>query len=470
MHTTGHFNKAFMKSVIDDVEWYGAGIKSDFLSPVNFSIDSRTLNAGEIFVAVKGTKNDGHDFIKEAVEKGASGLIIAKDSVSRLDELSAGVRQKLIIAVVPDTKIAMLSLARVWRAKFDYPVIGITGSVGKTMTKELLSQILSRAGKSVISTYKHQNTELGCALNVLRLTNEHDVALVEMGVRRRGEMARMADIVRPTSAIITTIGHSHMEGLGSVSDIASEKRDIFKHFKEDGIGIINGDQALLASISYPHPIVKFGCKMTNQVQARKIQAKASETSFTLKLYKDKRRVTMQTNHMGPIMNGLAAATAAHLLGVATDTIVVALEEPCNVRSRFEARNLKGGRGLLIDDCYDANPESMKAALLAFERMESEGKKIAILGDMLELGVNAPFWHRQLGRFLRKVSSLSHVVFVGENVKWAQKTLPPFITSELVANWQEAKGLLKKHLEKKVTLLVKGSEPIGLDNLVDEVAE
>ena len=179
---------------------------------------------------------------------------------------------------------------------------------------------------------------------------------------------------------------------------------------------------------------------------------------------------MQTNQMGPIMNGLAASTAAHLLGVSTDIIVKALQQPCNVRSRFETRNLKGGRGLLIDDCYDANPESMKAALLAFERMEAEGKKIAILGDMLELGVNAPFWHRQLGRFLRKVSSLSHVVFVGENVKWAQKTLPPFITSELVANWQEAKQLLQKHLEKKVTLLVKGSESMGLGNLVDEVAE
>ncbi len=272
MHTTGHFNKDFInkdfiRSVIQGVEWYGAGVESDFAAHLNFSVDSRTLKEGEIFVAIKGSKHDGHDFIKDAIAKGASGLIIAKDSIGRLDELEPTIRKKLLIAAVNDTYQDVLSLARAWRARFDYPVIGITGSVGKTTTKELLVQILHAAGKSVISTYKNQNTELGCALNILRLAGEHEVALVEMGVSRRGEMARMADVVRPTTAIITTIGHSHMEGLGSVNDIASVKRDIFTYFIEHGLGILTGDQAFLASFSYPHPIVKFGCKMTNQVQA-----------------------------------------------------------------------------------------------------------------------------------------------------------------------------------------------------------
>ena len=134
-------------------------------------------------------------------------------------------------------------------------------------------------------------------------------------------MARMADIVRPTSAVITGIGHSHMEGLQSLSDIANEKRDIFKFFKEDNIGIINGDQPILATISYTHPIVKFGCKTTNQVQARKIQPNNTTTHFVLKLYKDRYKITLDTNHNGRVLNAIAASTAAYMLAIPNETIV-----------------------------------------------------------------------------------------------------------------------------------------------------
>ena len=135
---------------------------------------------------------------------------------------------------------------------------------------------------------------------MLQMKPEHQVAIFEMGVSKRGEMARMAALVKPTTAIITAIGHSHMEGLGSLTDIAAEKREIFKYFKESNIGIINGDMPILANISYNHPIVKFGCKTTNQVQARKIQSNNTHTHFILKLYKDRFKIILDTNHSGRV--------------------------------------------------------------------------------------------------------------------------------------------------------------------------
>ncbi len=460
------FNREFVKAVIPEALFFGV----EFPQEVSFTVDSRALARGEIFTALKGSQADGHNFIEDAVKKGAAGLIINQSSQECLQKISQESKNKLAIAVVPDAYAGLLALAEAWRALYDRPVIGITGSVGKTSTKELLAHILKLAGKNCLSSHGNQNTALGGALNILKLRPSHDVAVFEMGISRRGEMAKMAQMIKPTTALITTIGHSHMEGLGAIGDIAAEKRDIFKCFKEDSIGIVNGDQPFLSSIAYTHPIIKFGCKMTNQLQARKIQVRGAETHFILKLYRERFRIVMPTNHIGPVMNGLAAAAAAHIISISSDIIIKGLQTYAPIQSRFERRSIKAKKGVLIDDCYNASPESMKAALLAFEKLEDKGQKIAVLGDMLELGVNSPFWHRQLGRFLRKVPSLNHVVLVGENVKWAQKTLPAYVTYDIVPNWKSAIECLSKKLDKESVVLVKGSNSIGLDNLVTEVAE
>lgn len=461
--------KDFIQSVVPKVEFCGAALPST----CTFSVDSRTISEGDFFVALKGARVDGHDFMQDALNKGAAGCVISASRKDSLDKLTPAQKKNCSVVIMPDVYEGMVALAAAWRAQFSYPVIGVTGSVGKTTTKEMLAHIVRQAGKSCIASVGTQNTALGAALNILKMRPEHEVAVFEMGISKRGEMARMAEMIRPTTAIITTIGHSHMEGLGSINDIAAEKRDIFKCFKEDSIGIINGDQPLLANISYTHPIIKFGCKMTNQIQARKIQVHGLNTTFMLKLYRERYRLTVPTNHIGPVMNGLAATAAAHVLGIDHALIIKALQAPISVPSRFERRTLKPGLGkggMLIDDCYNASPESMKAALLAFEKLDMKGKKIAILGDMLELGVNAPFWHRQLGRFLRKVPSLRHVVLVGENVKWAQKTMPTYVTSNIVSTWKDAVSCLPSLLDQESVILVKGSLSMGLKNLVSEVAE
>jgi UDP-N-acetylmuramoyl-tripeptide--D-alanyl-D-alanine ligase len=439
-----------------------------------FSIDSRTIAAGNIFVAIKGARNDGHNFLQQAVERGARGIIIDQQEQGRLTALRTYIDKGLCVILVPQTVTALMQLAAAWRAQFEYPVIGITGSVGKTTTCSLIRTILTNAGKTVVSPIANYNSLIGVALTLLRMRTTHQIALIEMGINKRREMAQLAHMARPTTALITSVGHAHMEGLGSIADVAAEKRDIFKFFKPHNIGIINGDQPLLASVSYTHPVIKFGLKTTNQVQARKIVHGSESTSFTLKMYGKKYPITLPSNHISAVFNSLAAATVAYHMQVPVEVIVRTIQEFVVIAGRNEKRKIVQGKGLVINDCYNANPESMKAALLSFEKYETKGNKIAVLGDMLELGIGSPFWHRQVGRFLRKAPSIGRVILVGthmqETLKEVQKAKPLGFAVEHVPTWQEALKKLATLLNDDTVVLVKGSKAVGLNNIVEAITE
>lgn len=468
-------DKIFFQTTIPTVTWLGNAqpcfeqcvIDSRMATPN--STGSGATGSGATFFALQGDRVDGHDFIMQAYENGARTFVIARAKQAKVADLIQKHGTTCSVAVVDDVYTALITLASTWRAKFTCPVVGITGSVGKTSTKEMLASVVRLSGKNCLATAGTRNTMVSIATTLLALRPEHDCAIIEMGINKRGEMAHLAQMVRPTIGIITCVAHSHMEGLGSLQDIALEKRDIFKYFKEDTIGIINGDQPILAGISYKHPVVKFGFKTTNQVQARKVQVHNGMTTCILKLYGDRYDISMETIHTGRLLNALACAAAAHILGIDHDVIVKGICAAPVVPGRFEVRTIQGSRGMLINDCYNANPESMKEALLAFERMEARGKKIAVLGDMLELGVNTPFWHRQIGRTLRKAPSLSHVIFVGNHIKAAESSVPRGIPFSTVANWQEAVEELRRHLSDDVAVLVKASNGMGLKNLVEHIS-
>jgi UDP-N-acetylmuramoyl-tripeptide--D-alanyl-D-alanine ligase len=453
------FDKSFITKILPEISIaFG-----HFPENATFSIDSRELHEGEIFVALKGADHDGHEFVVDAFKKGAAGVIIAESKKNILNGIK-DLDTKLVL-LVKDPLEALVNLAAAWRSQFNYPVIAITGSVGKTSTKEFLSQIMIHAEKKYLVSHGNQNTKIGLALNMLRMRADHELAIFEIGISKRGEMSDLACLLRPTSAAITNIGHQHMDGLGSLNDIALEKRDVFKYFTENSIGIINGDQPILAHVSYQHPVIKFGSKTTNQIQARKMRVSGSHISFVLKIYKKKYSIVLDHPHVGAAFNVLTATAVAHLLGISDDIIIKAIQKPCVVEGRFEERAVNNGRGMLINDCYNANPESMKAALLAFQQIETKSPKIAILGDMLGLGVNSPFWHRQVGRFLRKVPSLNKVILVGNLVSWVKKTAPVGLRVEVVGSWQEAVNKIEGELDAKPAILVKGSLAIGLGNLV-----
>lgn len=377
--------------------------------------------------------------------------------------------KKLIIAVA-DPLDALYKLAAARRAQFANPVLAVTGSIGKTSTKELLSSIMKLDGRDCLASCANQNTKLGVALNLLRIKDSHACAILEVGINARGEMAEIAELLRPNFAIITGVGHCHLEGLGSIGDIAAEKRAIFKYFSGDNIGIINGDQPLLANVGYSHPIVKFGFKTTNQIQARKVRVHVDHMSFVLKIYREKFILNVPQTHNGLLINTLASCATAYLLGVPTSTIIEAAKQPVMVPGRFERRALKNHKGILIHDAYNANPESMKAALMTFGRLPTKARKVVVLGDMLELGVNSPFWHRQLGRVLRKMSATHHIILVGSQVQWTKKALPVGAAVETVATWQEAIPVLEKKMTEESIILVKGSHGTGLYQLAEKMSE
>lgn len=434
---------------------------------VVFSVDSRTIAQGEIFVAVVGESQDGHSFLADALIKGAAGVLIAADKLNFFIQLPLALRNGVCCITVSNPLQAVLAYARAWRKQFAIPIVGVTGSVGKTSTKERIGLMCRSAGKNFYISVGNQNTVLGVALNILRMEHAHDGAIFELGISKRGEMQQLVDLLRPTTAVITHVGHGHMAGIGGLSDIGFEKRAICTYFSASNVAIINGDQQQLAGISYHHPVIKFGSKMTNQVQARKIEYSDEGISFIFKIYR--RRYTIDLPgifHAGVVYNMIAAAAAAQLLDISDAHIVEGMQASLVVKKRFEPIALKGHASLFVDDSYNANPESMKAALLAFHHTPSTLPKIAVLGDMLELGINSAFWHRQIGRFLRKTPSITRLIVVGEHMCWIQKTAPITVTIVPVKNWQEALPALNTMLQTQDSfVLLKGSFSMKIGNVL-----
>lgn len=461
-----HLNEHFIRLALKEATI----LHQNFPEDASFSIDSRTICPGDIFVALKGNSVDGHDYIHQALKAGAAGLIIDGNKRHMLDLVDKKLLQQKLVIAVDNPIEALYTLAKAHRARLTMPLIGITGSVGKTSTKEMLGAIVTLSGKECYTSRENQNTKLGVTLNLLNIRSNHSCGVLECGINGRGEMDGIVDILRPNFAIITGIAHSHLEGLGSISDIAAEKRTIFKHFSTSDIGIINGDQSLLANVGYNHPIVKFGFKTTNQVQVRKVRVNGDKLDCIFKIYNEKYSVSLPQIHSGQLINRLAASTAAYLLNIPQSVIIEASTHYVPVQGRFEQRKLKNNKGLLIHDAYNASPESMKTALLTFSRMQTDAKKIVVLGDMLELGVSSPFWHRQLGRVLRKLSATHHIILVGQLVNWTKKALPVGASVESFGSWQEASHALEATLDERSLVLVKGSHGTGLYKLAESISD
>jgi len=445
---------------------------------VGFYVDSRSPKKGEIFVALEGENFDGHDFLQQALQNGACGLLIKKEKEKKLKDVSRELLDKKLVFLVDDPLQALIQLAKNWRQKFEYPVIGITGSLGKTTTKEMVANILDGAKFSAFISFKNQNTIIGLSLNILNMRLHHKTAVFEIGINKAGEMEEIVDVLRPDIALITGIAHSHTQGLGNLESIAEHKKKIFQHFKESNIGIVNGDQKNLANIYYNHPVIKFGLKIKNQIQARKIKVKKNdddklETEFTLKIYSTKKRIALSGNHISIINNALAACSIAHLLGISFNNIVQGLQSFKGFENRFEKRKLKEGKGVIISDCYNANPESMKAAIFAFSQMECKGPKVAVLGDMLELDEKEKFWHCQIGRTLNKIDDLNFLILVGKRAKTIAKTAPLNIGIMYADDWKSAKNILQDFLKKvnksDSLILTKASRGIGLYKMVKELS-
>ncbi len=460
-----HFDYEIIKRVAPEAQLAHGTLGHD----ITFSIDSRSIKSSELFFALEGEKTDGHLFITEALRNGA-GIVIAQDKEHMLLKIPADLLHSKIVLMVPNPLTFMLDLARAWRARFTYPVIGITGSIGKTSTKDTLVSIFQAAEKKYIASHANQNTLLGIALTISRMRSDLDFAVFEVGINKAGEMLPMAQLLQPTTGIITYIAHTHTEGLGNLAAISAEKRLLFSCFKETSIGIINGDLPFLSNISYAHPVIRFGLKITHQIQARQIKHHGDSVSFNLKIYGEKYPLTLSPDHTGRINSALACIALCHYLEIPLQKIIDGIQHYEPAQHRFKQCPLKDYKGIVIDDAYNASPESVKAALVAFDGLPHTGKKIAILGDMLELGPTSAFWHRQLGRFFKKTPTVNHVIFVGKETEAAVKLVPGHVTVTHVPQWTDAIPAVRATLEDNVAVLIKGSQGTNLRNVVKELVQ
>lgn len=434
-------------------------------------IDSRKLEKGGLFFAARGEKVDGHRFIGQVFEKGASCVVTEKtpEEVERLYGVAADEWGPYIL--VEDSFIALKKTAAFYRSLLSIPVVGITGSVGKTSTKEFIAGVLS-AKYRVLKTEGNYNNEIGLPLTLLRIREEHEAAVVEMGISDFGEMSRLGEICRPDICVITNIGQCHLENLHDRAGIFKAKTEIFDYLQEDGRVCLNGEDDLLFEVKQVQgkPVYHFGIseKEDFAVYATDIENLGLDGSRALMHIKGESypvEIPLPGQHM--VINAMAAATVGILLNLTPEEIGEGIKkvEPVDGRSRLIRLKDK----LIIDDCYNANPVSMKAAVDLL--MTAVGRKTAILGDMFELGEGSEAMHAEVGAYA--VDQGVDVLYcVGENSRiMYDAALERYDGSQDIRYFENREELLESLpglIAEGDTILVKASHGMGFHTIVDSL--
>jgi UDP-N-acetylmuramoyl-tripeptide--D-alanyl-D-alanine ligase len=450
-----------------------AGTEQDITGAVH---DSRHAQTGNLFVALKGEHADGHDFVAEAFAKGAVAALVQREipgdfqtvdlrSKDQIAELSA---QRPIVILVDDSLLALQKTASFWRRKLKLRVIGITGSVGKTTTKELAAEILSQRYVTFKSTANYNN-EIGLPLNVLSLTESHERAVLEMGFYVPGEIALLADIALPVIGIITNVGTVHAERAGSQEAIFSGKAELVRALPKDGVAILNLDDPFVKRMAGETQarVFWYGLDPQADLWADQIEGMGLDgVRFQLHYSGETLHVRIPLIGRHSVHTALRAAALGLVEGLSWGEILAGLRIG-NPQLRLVAVQGKNG-SLLLDDTYNASPESTVAALNLLE--ELDGRKVAVLGDMLELGPYEEQGHRLVGNLAAKVADALITVgprarIIAETAKAAgldAKAITQFDDS------QQALGYLKDSLAKGDVVLVKGSRAVQMDKIVPEL--
>lgn len=358
-----------------------------------FSTDSRTLQPGDLFIPLRGDNFDGHDYMTQAIQGGAAACLS--------EEMIGGLLVPVI--KVKDTLKALGDLAAAVRRHFSGPVIGITGTTGKTTCKEMLASILSSQGPGLKSAGNFNNL-IGVPLTLFGLMAEHQWAVVEMGMSARGEIARLAEIAGPNIGLITNVGAGHLENFDGLSGVARAKGELFISLPADGVALINADDPEIMALPVANGVrrIFFGTGQEADIRADRVAVLNGTVRFDLVIAGIARPVVLPLPGRHNVANALAAAAAASVLGVGLNEIVTGLEafQPCP--GRMELLELPG-HIVVLEDSYNANPLSVRAALDALHDLSSQGRRIAVLSDMLELGPSAPELHHQIGEIASECS-------------------------------------------------------------------
>jgi UDP-N-acetylmuramoyl-tripeptide--D-alanyl-D-alanine ligase len=432
--------------------------------------DSREVLPGCVFVALPGERADGADFVEEAFGKGALAAIVSEAGARKVPVPLARTRP---VFVVRDPVEALGDLARAHRHRHrDVPLVGITGSSGKTTTKEMLHCLLSRT-RQVLRNAGNRNNLIGMPLTLLSLSGEHDVAILEMGTNAPGEIARLAGIAAPDVALITNIAPAHLEGLRTMEGIAREKGDLFRALPDSGVAVVNATDLRVVreagrcraeKVYYGVALNDFSGRILSMTDAgMRIAVRTPAGEFTSSL-----RATGEHH----LMNALAAAAAAFTLGMRPADLEEGFAGFSSVPGRFHAVPLRGG-GLLIDDSYNANPASTEAALRSLAALSRGRRTVVVFGDMLELGDSAPASHFRIGHL---VASLKVSRLFAFGMEAAQAALgareggmdPAAI--EYTTDREKLREAVRGFLAEGDAVLVKGSRGMRLDDVAADIRE
>ena len=421
------------------------------------STDTRGVAAGQLFIALRGARFDAHDFLDQAVASGAAALLVADES-----KLPAGVSA----LVVDDTLLALGRLAAAWRAQFSLPLIAVTGSNGKTTTKEMIAAILkAQFGDAVLATRGNFNNDIGLPITLLGLNATHRAAVIEMGMNHPGEIAYLAPIGAPTVALVTNAQRAHLEGMGDLDEVAREKGSVFVGMPANGVAVINADDRYAPTwreMAGAHAVRTFGIDHAADVSG-KVRQHGLETALQLSAPEGEAEIRLSIPGRHNARNAVAAAAACLAAGLPLAAVVAGLESFAGVKGRLQRRaGIKGAE--ILDDTYNANPDSVRAGIDVLAA--TIGRKLLVLGDMGEIGDASGQYHDEIGGYA-KSQGIDRLYALGDAAQQAVRNFGE--GAKHFCNVEKLIAAVDKELGPETTVLIKGSRFMKMERVADALA-
>jgi UDP-N-acetylmuramoyl-tripeptide--D-alanyl-D-alanine ligase len=435
------------------------------------SIDSRTIKKDELFVAIKGDVYDGHHFIPDVINKGICGCVINAPIVKQID-LNEYKTRGIVFISVNDTFKALGDLARYKRNTSDVSVVGITGSNGKTSTREMTASIVSRHF-NILTTSKNFNNEIGLPLTLFKLNDSHEWAILELAMNRPGEIKRLSEICLPDIGVITNIGPAHLEGLGSIQGVMHAKGELLETLTPHQQAILNADDPMTPALEKKTKadILLFGLSEKAEVRAEKIKKTDQGTQFTLVLPDQQIPINLKVPGNFMVSNALAASAVGHLLDLPPDTIKKGLESFMPVPGRMNIMTTKNNIHI-IDDTYNSNPGSMTAAIHTLSALKKGHRTAIVAGDMCELGHASQSLHKQIGSLSGK-SNIEKLYITGafaEDMAAGAREADMDAKNIFIGSKDDIIRHLIGWLKPNDWVLVKGSRAVGMETIVTGIKD
>ncbi|HDH87138.1 MAG: UDP-N-acetylmuramoyl-tripeptide--D-alanyl-D-alanine ligase [Deltaproteobacteria bacterium] len=435
------------------------------------STDSRKMTPGHIFLALKGQRYDGHNFLTNAINAGAMGVIVESDATLPKKILD----NNLVVINVSSTLKALGDLASWWRRQWGGKVIAITGSNGKSTTKEMAASILSRKANTMKSPGNFNNL-IGLPLTILMLQEHHKLAVLEMGMNMTGEIARLTQIADPDIGLITNVESAHLEGLGNLNGVMRAKGELLRMMSKASTAILNGDDKVYKQLAptFQGKVITFGLGKRNKVRAEGIK-KVGDRAQAFNIYINGKRIPVRINYPGlhNVLNALSGAAIAFCLSISNELIAQGLGSFSPLKGRFHFIDLKSGIRI-IDDTYNANLSSLRAALQTIKGLIGKKQGLVIgLGEMMELGKESPKYHFDAGRLVADMGA-RYLVVMGEHgrnvIEGACQGGMDREQTYIATTHAEMSDSIKAHVRKGDVIFMKGSRKLALDKVVESVSE